>query len=127
MDQESLTLDSLKTLGGLVSAELVKRSVVWTSGGEERKATVYIKPLSFGAAVAGIGSLDRARVISERISECVRDEHGNKVFPRWEYVAGVPFMEKGDEMHPGALCESLTVALLLLIGEVSELSGKQTI
>lgn len=97
-----------------VSADLVEREITWISGGESHTATVFVRPLSYASAVAGAG---RSDAVAARIAASIFDDKGQPVFE--------PDDITGAGEHRSCLCESLTIALLNVIGEVSGLTGKK--
>lgn len=110
----ALSLDSLKQQGAFTGAP-VPKEVTWESGGEEHTATVYVRPLSYKAAVydvqAAQGEMDG---IAGRIAACICDEKGQAIFAP-EDITGEADPERG------ALSRNLTLALLGAIGEVNSL------
>lgn len=107
-----LTIDSLKTMGAFTGAP-VAREITWKQGDDEFTATVYVKPLSYNSAVSDIrSSIAKTDAIAGRIAACICDENGDPVFTV-DDITG-----KADPDR-GALSESLTIALLAVIGEVN--------
>lgn len=111
-----LTKQMLVDASALVSTELVEREITWTSGGSEHTATVYVKPMSYHAAVADLKSRD---AVAGRIASSIYDDNGEPVFTEGD-VTGEADPERGS------LCQSLTMALLAVIAEVSGLAEKKT-
>jgi hypothetical protein len=113
-----LTIESLKTLGAFTGRP-VEKEIQWTQGKEEVKATVFIRPLGYQAAVSDVKSLDgKHDSLAGRIAASVCDENGDPVFT----VADITGAADPDR---GALDGRLTVALLCAINEVNNL-GKTT-
>lgn len=103
------------------SGGLTKREVTWKLNGEEYNADVWVRPLSYASAVETIVNkdADAALAVAARIAYSIRNEDGSAMF------------EIGDitgENNPerGALCESLTFALLAVIGESNTMGKPQT-
>lgn len=129
----TLTLDSLSSQGAFTGAPVAKE-IEWEGNGETHTATVYVRPLSYRAAVydaqAAGGKLDG---LAGRIAASVCDENGKAVFKpediTGEYEDGTPVMcideETGEETPRGPMSRNLTLALLNAIGEVNSL-GKPT-
>ena len=100
---------------GLVPVDLVKKTVTVTdqTTGEEHKATVYVKPLSFASAIADLkehGSSEE-EAVARRIAYSICDESGAPIF--------TPEQVNGAEGK--ALSTQLTYELLRAIGEVNQL------
>src|SRR5690554_3475275 len=110
----TLTLDSLKEQGAFTGAP-VEKEITWTSGGGEHTATVYVRRLSYSAAVSDITSKD---AIAGRIATSIVDEAGKPVFTVAD-VTGEADPERGP------LCRDLTLELLRVIGEVNGFSEKK--
>lgn len=104
----SLTLDMLTDTGAFSGAP-VEKEIQWESGEKTHKATVYVRPLSYAAAVSDITTKD---AIAGRIAVSILDEDGKMVFTP-EDITGEADPERGP------LCRSLTMELLRVIGEVS--------
>lgn len=109
-----ITLDSLKSAGAFSGAP-VEKEITWESGGEEHTATVYVRPLSYAAAVSDVTSKD---AVAGRIAVSILDEEGKPVFTVGD-VTGEADPERGP------LCRSLTMELLRVIGEVSGFAEKK--
>lgn len=108
-----LSIDSLKKAGAFTGAP-VKREVKWEQGGEEHTATVYVRPLSYSTAVANFSK----DATAARIAASIVNDKGEPVFTPGDIT--------GEADHErGPLCESLTMELLRVIGEVSGF-GKKT-
>lgn len=122
-----LTVESIRSSG--FTGGPVKREVVWTVDGEEVKADVWIRRMSYHTAktdflsLAGVGD-----GVAQRIAACVCHEDGSPVFQVSDITGvnenGEPIMtkdENGEMVERGALNSSLSSALMLLISEVSGL------
>jgi spore maturation protein SpmB len=113
-----LTIDSLKTVGAFTGRP-VEKEIQWTQGDQEVKATVFVRPLGYQAAVSDVKSLDgKQDSLAGRIAASICDEHGEPVFTVGD-ITGAADPERG------ALDGRLTVALLAAIYEVNNL-GKTT-
>lgn len=113
-----LSIESLQDQGAFTGPP-VKREVTWHQSGEEKKATVYVRPLSYHSATSDIATLKAEKsAAAGRIASCICKSDGTPVFT----VADIT-----GEADPqrGPLNGNLTMALLGLIGEVSGL-GKTT-
>lgn len=111
----TLSLDSLKEQGAFTGAP-VEKEITWTSGGGEHTATVFVRKLSYAAAVSDITSKD---AIAGRIASSIVDENGKPIFTVAD-VTGEADPERGP------LCRDLTLELLRVIGEVNGFSEKKT-
>lgn len=113
-----LSIQSLKEAGAFTGAP-VEKEITWKQGDREFTATVYVRPLSYKAAVSDIqalaGKVDR---VAGRIAASICDAEGNPVFTPAD-ITGEADPERG------ALDGNLTMALLAVIGEVNRL-GKPT-
>lgn len=113
-----LTLDTLREVGAFTGAP-VEREIKWRQGEQEITATVYVRPLSYRAAISDLrASTGHGDAAAGRIAASICDEHGNPVFTPQD-ITGEADPERG------ALDGNLTVALLAVIGEVNNL-GKTT-
>lgn len=104
----TLTKELVSKSGGLVSSSLVEREISWTSGGETHTATVYVKPLAFATAIAGLTGKDQA---ASRVAKSICNENGDPIFT----------VEEVEQ-----LCESLSFALLAAIGLASGIQPVKT-
>lgn len=113
-----LTLESLKSVGAFTGRP-VEKEIKWSQGDEELKATVFIRPLGYQAAISDVTALNgKHDSLAGRIAASVCDEHGAAVFTVGDIT--------GDaDPQRGALDGRLTVALLAAIFEVNNL-GKTT-
>lgn len=112
-----LTLDNLKKSGAFTGAP-VKREISWRQGDEEYTAEVNIKLLSYSSAVADLMAYrEGGDGVAARIAASVVDDEGNPVFT-------VGDINGSADPERGALSESLTMALLAVIGEVNGLGKK---
>jgi spore maturation protein SpmB len=113
-----LTLDSLKSVGAFTGRP-VEKEIQWTQGEQELKATVFIRPLGYQAAISDVTALNgKHDSLAGRIAASVCDETGAAVFTVGDIT--------GDaDPERGALDGRLTVALLAAIFEVNNL-GKTT-
>jgi hypothetical protein len=113
-----LSLNSLVETGSLSDAA-IKKEVKWKAKGKEHTAHVWVRPLSYHSAVSEVQAYNRKQDgMAARIAACIVNEHGQPLFT----TADV--MGTADPAR-GPFCESLTLALLALIGEVNDL-GKTT-
>ena len=101
---------------GAFSGAPVEKEIKWESGGEEHTAVVFVRPLSYAAAVSDVTSKD---AIAGRIAVSILDDDGKPVFKVGD-ITGESKPERGP------LCRSLTMELLRVIGEVSGLAEKKT-
>ncbi|HFQ8052579.1 TPA: phage tail assembly chaperone family protein, TAC [Pseudomonas putida] len=125
-----LTLDSLKKKGSFTGRP-IEKEITWKQGGESLTATVYVRPLGYQAAVSDVlaagGKQDN---IAGRIAAAICDEEGNTVFSPMDITHG-PLDPVELEKDPdstkrlGALDGNLTVALMVVINEVTNM-GKTT-
>jgi len=99
---------------GAFSGAPVEKEIKWESGGEEHTATVFVRPLSYAAAVSDVTSKD---AIAGRIAVSILDDDGKPVFKVGD-ITGESNPERGRR--------SLTMELLRVIGEVSGLAEKKT-
>lgn len=114
-----LTLDSLKEVGAFTGAP-VEREISWKQGEKELTATVYVRPLSYRSAVSDIASItQKGDAIAGRIATCICDENGAAVFTPGDIT--------GDsDPERGPLDGNLTMALLAVIGEVTNAGKTQS-
>lgn len=114
----NLTLDSLKEMGAFSGAP-IKKEITWTQDDKEHKATVYVRRLSYDAAMSDINSIDsKSNMVAGRIASSIVDKDGKPVFAI-EDITGEADPDRG------ALCYVLTMELLRVIGEVSGLGKSQ--
>jgi len=66
-----MKLEDLKTNGGMVSPELVKRSAVWEHDGKKDNIEFFVKRASFGAVARAYAEEDRSKSVV-LLCECVR-------------------------------------------------------
>lgn len=112
-----LSIQSLKEAGAFTGAP-VERTVTWKQGDKEFTATVYVRPLSYRAAVSDLQALaGKVDGVAGRIAASICDAEGNPVFTPGD-ITGEADPERG------ALDGNLTMALLSAIAEVNNL-GKQ--
>lgn len=110
----NLTLDSLKEMGAFSGAP-IQKEITWTQYGEEHKAAVYVRRLSYDAAMSDINSIDsKSNMVAGRIASSIVDKDGKPVF-------AVGDITGEEDPERGALCYALTMELLRVIGEVSGL------
>lgn len=122
----ALTLEALAKAGALVSSQLVKKEVVYCGiDGQTYAADVWIKPLSYAATVASVASKDQ---VASRIAASCFDENGNQLFAENDITGAPDINAKGEVVkeREGAFNQSLTIALLAAIGEVSGVAQKKT-
>lgn len=126
-----ISVESLKESGAFAGAP-VKREVTWESGGGEHTADVYVRKLSYHAAVGDIHALTSdGDVAASRIAACIVDESGNPVFEISDITGvnddGTPVLDD-DGQERGGMVSSLVMALLTVIGEVNRLgkTGPET-
>src|SRR5690625_7329425 len=114
----TLSLDVLNEMG-VYSGAPIKKEITCTQDGKEHKATVYVRRLSYDAAMSDINSIDsKSNMVAGRIASSIVDKDGNPVFAIGD-ITGEADPERG------ALCYSLTMELLRVIGEVSGLGKSQ--
>ncbi|SDF69863.1 Phage tail assembly chaperone, TAC [Onishia taeanensis] len=112
----TLSLDSLQQQGAFTGAPVAK-TITWMVDDQEYTATVYVRRLSYQAAVQDVRAYNgQVDGIAGRIASCICDEHGASIFTP-EDITGEADPERGP------LGRSLTLALLGVIGEVNP-SGK---
>ena len=126
-----LSLESLQQAGAFTGAP-VEREITWKQGKQELTATVYVRPLSYLAAVSDLRALaGKEDGVAGRIAASICDEQGKPVFTPEDITDG-PIVkdEKGkpvldSEGMPtrtgGALSGNLTMALLGVIAEVNNM------
>lgn len=115
---DTLSLESLEQQGAFTGAPVAKE-ITWTIDGTEHTATVYVRKLSYLAAVSDVrASQGQVDGIAGRIAAAICDEAGKPVFTP-EDITGEADPERG------ALHRNLTLALLGVIGEVNA-PGKTT-
>lgn len=111
-----LTLENLKQAGAFTGAP-VEKEISWKQGGEEFTATVYVRRLSYQAAVMDLDVMrGRVDAAAARIATSICDECGNAVFTPQD-ITGEADAERGQ------LDGNLTMALLAVIAEVNN-AGK---
>lgn len=111
-----LTLESLKSAGAFTGRP-VEKEVTWMQGDKELKATVFIRPLGYQAAISEVKSLNGVQDnLAGRLAASVCDENGVPVFTVGD-ITGEADPERG------ALDGRLTVALLAAMFEVNN-AGK---
>ncbi len=107
-----------KNLTNCFIGKPVEKEITWHNGDSENTATVYVKPLSYHEAMGEIDAMndgkDNSQAVAARIASSIVDEKGNSVFTPGD-VDGTANPERG------AICSSLTMALLTAIGEVNGL------
>lgn len=109
-----LSLESLQQAGAFTGAP-VEREITWKQGKQELTATVYVRPLSYLAAVSDLRALaGKEDGVAGRIAASICDEQGKPVFTP-EDITG-----EADPSR-GALDGNLTMALLAVIAEVNNL------
>lgn len=109
-----LSIAALKEVGAFTGAP-VEREITWKQSDQEFTATVYVRPLSYHAAVADLAALaGKGDAIAGRIAACICDAEGKPVFTPAD-ITGEADPERGP------LSAELTMALLNVIGEVSGL------
>jgi len=107
----------LDQAGAFIGAP-VKKEIKWTANGEDFTFDVFIKPLSYHTAKHSIRSIaGDSDAIAARIAASVCDEQGQPVLSIGDITGDA------DPVR-GAMCESLVMALLIAIAEVSGV-GKQ--
>ncbi len=111
-----LTLESLKSVGAFTGRP-VEKEITWMQGEDELKATVFIRPLGYQAAISDVNSLNgKQDSLAGRLAASVCDENGGAVFTV-DDITGAADPERG------ALDGRLTVALLAAMFEVNN-AGK---
>ncbi|MDW5376841.1 phage tail assembly chaperone family protein, TAC [Halomonas sp. HP20-15] len=109
-----LSIESLQKEGAFTGPP-VKRTVTWHQAGEEKKADVYVRPLSYHSATSDLATLKAEKsAAAGRIAACVCKADGTPVFT-------IPDITGEADPERGPLNGNLTMALLGLIGEVSGL------
>lgn len=107
-----LNLDNLKQAGAFTGAP-VERSIKWKQGEKELEATVFVRPLGYRAAVTDLAAAGgKVDPVAGRIAASICDAEGRPVFTPGD-ITGEADPERG------ALDGNLTVALLVVIGEVN--------
>lgn len=93
----------------------MQKEITWQQGGEERRAVVFVRPLSYHSTVAELlTASSTASAVAGRISACICDATGNPIFTVAD-ITGEADPERGP------LSGELTVALLAGIAEVNGL------
>ncbi|WP_394243894.1 phage tail assembly chaperone family protein, TAC [Halopseudomonas laoshanensis] len=109
-----LSINSLQKMGAFAGPP-VKRPITWKVGGEEFNATTYVRRLSYTSAIGGIeANKNGGDRVAARIASSICNEQGEPVFTVGD-ITGEADPERGP------LDESLTMALLTVIGEVNGL------
>ncbi|MCY1300857.1 Phage tail assembly chaperone, TAC [compost metagenome] len=109
-----LSIQSLKEMGAFTGAP-VEKEITWKQGDRELTATVYVRPLSYKAAVSDLQALSgKVDGVAGRIAASICDEHGHPVFAPGDITG------EADPKR-GALDGNLTMALLAVIAEVNSL------
>jgi len=110
----ALNLNSIREAGAF-TGQPVKKTITWTNGdGDEVANDVWVRRLSYASAVGEVRAFNSGgEATAERISACILDESGARVFPTAGHITG-----EHDDVD-GALCDSLVYALLGVIGEVN--------
>src|SRR5690625_1129976 len=67
-----MKLEDLKTNGGMVSPELVKRSAVWKHDGRKDNIEFFVKRASFGAVDRAFNQSEDRSNSTALLCECVR-------------------------------------------------------
>lgn len=107
---------------GAFTGGLVKKVITWTMGGEEHTAEIYVRPLSYQAAIADLNALrDQDGALAARISCSVCNAKGERIFPTPGHITG-----EADPVR-GPLDGGLTIALMVAIGEVNRLGKRKTL
>jgi hypothetical protein len=113
-----LSINSLKEMGAFTGAP-VEKEITWKQGDKELKATVYVRPLGYLSAVSDVLAAGGKRDgVAGRIAACICDDKGAPVFTVGD-ITGEADPERG------ALDGNLTMALMTVIAEVTNL-GKTT-
>ncbi len=111
-----LTLEDLKEAGAFTGAP-VEKEITWKQGDAELTATVYVRPLSYMAAVSDLRAIaGKADGVAGRIAASIVDEQGRPVFTPGD-ITGEADPDRGP------LDGNLTIALLAVINEVNN-TGK---
>lgn len=114
-----LSIDSLQKAGAF-TGKPVKRSITWNQGDEEFTADVYVRRLSYSAAVEDAKALAGSQdALAGRIAASICDENGAAVFTAGD-ITGDSNPERGPLDH------ALTMALLVVISEVNNFTKKPT-
>lgn len=109
-----LSIESLQQAGAFTGAP-VEKSITWKQGEQEFTATVYVRPLSYKAAVSDLQALSgKVDGVAGRIAASICDESGKPVFTVGDITG------EADPAR-GALDGNLTMALLAVIAEVNGL------
>lgn len=113
-----LSIDSLKEAGAFSGAP-VEKQIKWRQGEEEYEATVYVRPLSYQAAMSDIASIHaKGDAAAGRIAASICDEEGKPVFTAAD-ITGEADPERG------ALNHALTIELLRVIAETNSLGERR--
>lgn len=112
-----LTIDNLKEMGAFSGAHMEERSIKWKQGDENHEATVYVRPLSYHAAMSEFSAMRAGSDAgSGRIAYCICDEDGKPIFKPGD-ITGEADPERGPLNH------ELTMELLRVISDVSGLES----
>lgn len=114
----ALSIASLSAMGAFTGAP-VEKTITWTKGEDTHEALVYVRPLSYRSTVSDLREgRENGDAVAGRIAASICDAEGVPVFTVGDIT--------GDaDPERGPLDGNLTMALLVVIGEVNGL-GKTT-
>ena len=104
-----------KDSAGAFTGPPVEREISWTLGGEDYTATVFLRRLSYAAAIGEIQAYrEKADALAVRIAASICDKDGVPIFTA-DDITGAADPDRGP------LDAALTWALLTAINEVNGL------
>lgn len=114
----AMSMQSLEESGAFSGAP-VKKTVSWKVGDKKYTADVWVRPFSYHSAISEVQAFRDAKDgAAARIAGSIVDGNGKPIFTIGDITG------EADPKR-GALCQSLTMALLRVISEVNDL-GKAT-
>lgn len=110
-----LSVKSLQDSGSFTGAP-VEKEITWEQDGKELSAKTFVRKLSYKTAASDIKNF-HGDIAAGRIASCICDKDGKPVFTV-EDITGEADIKRGPLNH------NLTIALLNVIAEVNNFSGK---
>ena len=119
---------------GAFTGPPVQRLITWEIDGQPFSADVYVRRLSYYAAVSDVRALStEGDIAAHRIASSITDENGKQVFKPEDvtgaYSDGTPVLTTdvdGRTIERGAMHYSLAMALLAAIAEVNKMGKSPT-